>query len=84
MLLAAAVAFYVLQTLIVRDQGENSLVRTAVGRDVGQPDADQVEDRRELALQVAALLGILVYAVVALMWLVPDRRIERTVQHRVS
>src|SRR5919199_330475 len=31
-LLAAALAYFLLQTLIVRDQGERSLVRTAVGR----------------------------------------------------
>src|SRR5919206_1928544 len=33
-LLAAALAYYVLQTVIVRDQGEGSLVATAVGRDL--------------------------------------------------
>src|SRR5919206_919927 len=32
-LLAAAVGYYVLQTVIVRDQGEDSVVARAVGRD---------------------------------------------------
>jgi uncharacterized membrane protein len=83
-LLAAALAYYLLQTLIIRDQGEGSLVRTAVGRDL-KGKLSPVLYLVGIGLSyVAALLGILVYAGLALMWLVPDRRIERTMQHRVS
>jgi uncharacterized membrane protein len=83
-LLAAALAYYLLQTLIVRDQGEGSLVRTAVGRDL-KGKLSPVFYLIGIGLSyVAASVGVLVYAGVALMWLVPDRRIERTVQHRMS
>src|SRR3954451_8580988 len=83
-LLAAALAYYLLQTLIIRDQGEGSLVRTAIGRDLKGKLSPVLYVIGIGLSYVAALLGILVYAGLALMWLVPDRRIERTMQHRVS
>jgi uncharacterized membrane protein len=83
-LLAAAVAYYLLQTLIVRDQGENSLVRTAVGRDLKGKLSPAVYVAGIGLSYVSAWLGIAVYAGAALVWLVPDRRIERTVQHRAD
>ena len=83
-LLAAALAYYLLQTLIVRDQGEGSLVRTAVGRDVKGKLSPLLYLVGIGLSYVTAWLGVAVYACVALMWLVPDRRIERTVRHRVS
>jgi uncharacterized membrane protein len=83
-LLAAALAYYLLQTLIVRDQGEGSLVRAAVGRDL-KGKLSPVFYLLGIGLSyVSAWVSVLVYAGVALMWLVPDRRIERTVQHRMS
>jgi uncharacterized membrane protein len=78
-LLAAALAYYLLQTMIVRDQGEGSVVAHAVGR-----------DRKGKLSPAAYALGIglsfvnqwlamAVYAAMAVLWLVPDRRIERTI-----
>src|SRR4051794_35336921 len=81
-LLAAAVAFSILKGLIVRDQGPESLVARAVGRDL-KGRASPLLYAVGIALSyVAAWLGVVVYAGVALMWLVPDRRIERTVAQR--
>ena len=83
-LLAAALAYYLLQTLIVRDQGENSLVRTAVGRDLKGRLSPALYLAGIGLSYVSAWLGVAVYAGAALMWLVPDRRIERTVAHRAD
>jgi uncharacterized membrane protein len=76
-LLMAAVAYLLLQTAIIAHQGPNSLVRSALGGDA--------KGKLSLGLYLAALplayvrpwLAMGVYVLVALIWLVPDRRIER-------
>ena len=79
-LLAAAVAYYTLQTVIIRDQGEGSLLAAAVSRDV-KGKLSPFAYVTGIALSVLdARLAIAVYTVVALVWLVPDRRLERTIR----
>jgi uncharacterized membrane protein len=81
-LLAAALAYLALQTAIIRDQGEGSLVATAVGRDL-KGKVSPLLYASGIALSfLGDWLGVAVYAGVALMWMVPDRRLERTVAHR--
>jgi uncharacterized membrane protein len=78
-LLGAAVAYFVLQTTIVRKQGADSTLATAIGRDL--------KGKASPALYVAGIalafvnrwFGIAMYVVVALMWLIPDRRLERMI-----
>jgi len=81
-LLAAAVAFYLLQRAIVRDQGSGSLVATAVGRDPKGKLSPLVYAAGIGLSFLTPWLGVAVYAGMALLWLVPDRRIERTIEHR--
>ena len=78
-LLLAAVAFYVLQQRIVHVEGEDSLLREAVGRDL-KGKASPLIYLLGIALTfVDPRLGLVPYVVVALMWLVPDRRLEQYV-----
>jgi uncharacterized membrane protein len=78
-LLAAALAYYVLQTVIIYRQGPGSALAAAVGRDM--------KGKLSPVLYVAGIalafvdrwLAIAAYTVVALMWLIPDRRVARTV-----
>jgi uncharacterized membrane protein len=79
-LLAAAVAYYALQTVIIRDQGEGSLLATAVSRDLKGKLSPFLYIAGIVLSLVDARLSIAVYTVVALMWLIPDRRLERTVR----
>jgi uncharacterized membrane protein len=81
-LLAAAIAYYVLQQVIIRDQGRSSLVQTAVGRDPKGKLSPFLYLAGIGLSFVHPLLGVAVYTVVALIWLVPDRRLERTVVAR--
>ena len=81
-LLAAAVAYYVLQSMIIRHEGSGSLVATAVGRDVKGKVSPLLYAAGIGLSFLAPWLGVTIYAAAALMWLVPDRRIERTVEHR--
>ncbi|MDX6266886.1 MAG: potassium channel family protein [Frankiales bacterium] len=75
-LLAAAVAYYVLQTIIIRGQGPDSRLRRAIGSD-WKGKASPVLYVAGIGLSfVNRWLGLGVYVVVALIWLVPDRRLE--------
>jgi uncharacterized membrane protein len=77
-LLVAAIAYYVLQALIIRDQGRNSVLAKAVGRD-GKGRLSPVLYALGIALSfVNRWVGVAIFAAVALVWLIPDRRIEHT------
>jgi uncharacterized membrane protein len=77
-LLLAAVAYYVLQRSIFRRPGGQGL-RRALGRDLKGKVSPLVYAVGLAACFVNSVLGVAVYTVVALMWLVPDRRVERFV-----
>jgi len=80
-LIAAAVAYYLLQTVIIRSQGDGSVVARAVGRDLKGKASPFIYAVGILLSLVVPWLGVAVYTVVALIWLIPDRRLERTVEH---
>jgi len=74
-LLAAALAYYALERVIIRDQGSGSLVAAAVGRDL-KGKASPVLYTAGIGLSyVNRWLGVAIYVLVAMMWLVPDRRV---------
>ena len=78
-LLTAALAYYGLQRAIIRDQGTQSVVATAVGRDVKGKLSPQLY-AAGIGLSFAShWSAVAIYAAVALMWLIPDRRLERTI-----
>ena len=74
-LLLAAIAYFVLQTAIITDEGPDSRLRAALGRDLKGKISPVLYVAGILLSFVEPLLGLAVYVVVALMWLVPDRRI---------
>jgi len=75
-LLLAAVGYLILQTTIIAHQGPNSKLRAAVGNDVkGKISALSYSAAIPLAF-VQTWISIALYVFVALLWLVPDRRIE--------
>ncbi|MGZ4507475.1 MAG: TMEM175 family protein [Blastococcus sp.] len=83
-LLADALAYYALQTAIIRDQGAGSLLAAAVGRDrKGKLSPLMYVIGIALAF-VIPWLAIAVYVGMALLWLVPDRRLERTIAARAA
>jgi len=77
-MLLAAVAYLILQTAIVRRQGAHSKLAMAVGKDVkGKLSLVSYA----LAIPLAFVhqgIAIGFYVFVALIWLIPDRRIEST------
>jgi uncharacterized membrane protein len=81
-LLMAAIAYYLLERVIIAKEGRESLVAQAVGKDR--------KAKLSLLLYVAAIplafviswiaAGLYVFA--ALLWLIPDPRIEREIEKR--
>lgn len=78
-LLTAALAYFGLQRAIIRDQGRGSVVATAVGRDIKGKLSPLLYATGIGLSFVNRWLAVAVYAGVALMWLIPDRRLERTI-----
>jgi TMEM175 potassium channel family protein len=76
----AAVGYTVLQAAIVARNGRSSRLAAALGNDL--------KGKASLALYVASIplafvnpwIAIALYVAVALLWLVPDRRIERSLK----
>jgi uncharacterized membrane protein len=78
-LLCAAIAYFILQQALIRQQGRDGSLARAVGKD-WKGKASPLIYLAGLALSILhPLLGIAVYTLVALIWLVPDRRVERFV-----
>lgn len=79
-LLMAAMAYWILQRVIIRSQGPGSLLLKAVGGDwKGNVSPVLYMIGIVVALFAPSLAGA-IYAVVAVIWLVPDRRIERVLR----
>jgi uncharacterized membrane protein len=75
-LMLAGVAYYILERVIIRSQGANSRLQDAVGNDFkGKISVVLYLVAIPLAFVHQALSDV-IYVSVALMWLIPDRRIE--------
>jgi uncharacterized membrane protein len=80
-LLMAAIAWTILERAIIRNQGAHSKLAAAVGHDIkGTVSAALYVAAIPLAF-VHQLIADAIYVAVALMWLVPDRRIESKISH---
>ena len=76
-LLMPAIAYNLLQKTIVYQQGEHSVLASALGRDVKGKISPLLYAAAVALAFVDAWLSIAIYALVAVMWLIPDRRIEK-------
>ncbi|HVZ65859.1 MAG TPA: TMEM175 family protein [Lacunisphaera sp.] len=78
-LIAAAIAYYLLVRTLLATHGGDSALARAIG--------DDFKGRISIAIYAAGILlafwsrwlGLGLYVLVAIIWLVPDRRIERTI-----
>src|SRR5438445_3311276 len=77
--LMAGVAWLLLQDALVRRNGQDSLLARAVGRDLKGKLSALLYASAILLAFVKVWIADAVYVLVALIWFVPDRRIERSV-----
>jgi uncharacterized membrane protein len=76
-LLMAGIAYYILSRLLIEHHGSNSALAVALGNDI--------KGKISIVLYVLAIgacfqdrrISLGIFVLVALMWLIPDRRIER-------
>ena len=73
----AAVAYWLLQRSIIAKHGKDSLLAVAVGSDLKGKLSPVLYAVAIPSAFVQPWIAGGVYVLVALMWLVPDRRIER-------
>jgi len=76
-LLMAALAYYILQNAIMAQQGGDSPLKSAIGSDWKGKLSPVCYLSAILLAFVNPWIAIGLYVLVALLWLVPDRRIER-------
>jgi uncharacterized membrane protein len=75
-LLLAAIAYYILQTTIIAVQGPSSKVAAAIGNDVKGKISPIVYAVAIPLTFIETWVAVGLYVLVALIWLVPDRRLE--------
>ncbi len=75
-LMMAGVAYYILEQTIIRSQSARSKLKAAVGNDFKGKISVVLYAIAILLAFVHQLLADAIYVLVALMWLIPDRRIE--------
>jgi uncharacterized membrane protein len=76
-MLLAAIAYYILQTSIIRHQGPRSRLGAAVGADLKGKLSPALYAAAILLAFVNQWISDAIYVTVALIWLVPDPRIEK-------
>jgi len=80
-LLMASIAYYVLQLQIIKRHGKDSMLAKALGSDF--------KGKSSIVLYLLSIFGAMyspisagiIYGVVALMWLIPDKRIEKVIRN---
>jgi len=76
-LFMAAVAYWILQKTIISSQGDSSVLKKALGNDWKGKSSPMVYAFAMLSAFWSPPLAQGLYALVALIWLIPDRRIEK-------
>jgi uncharacterized membrane protein len=76
-LLMAAIAYFILARILIRDNGPESELAKAFGEDI--------KGRSSIAFYAVGIalslwnawLALMIYVLVAIMWVIPDRRLEK-------
>jgi uncharacterized membrane protein len=83
-LLAAAIAYYLTQLAVFHSDGPESPLRAAVGRDVKGKISPVLYVTGIAVAWLSPWLSLAIFTMVAVMWVVPDRRLERFVAEQAG
>jgi uncharacterized membrane protein len=78
-LLMSGVAYWILQSTIIASEGKDSVLSQAVGRDLKGKGSVVLYILAVMSCALSHWIAMAIYAGVAMMWLIPDRRIERAI-----
>lgn len=80
-LLMAGIAYFILARTLIKHQGKDSLLAQAIGKDIkGKISVIAYAAAIGLAF-INAWIAVAIYLGVAVLWVIPDRRIETKLQH---
>lgn len=80
-LLMCAVSYFILQNLIIKAHGADSLLSKAVGKDFKGKISAVLYIIAILSTYYHEVISGIIYIFVALMWLIPDKRIEKILEN---
>jgi uncharacterized membrane protein len=78
-LLMAAIAYFILQNRIIKNHGPHSILAKAIGRDLKGKISPILYVVAIFSSWVNQWIAGILYLAVALMWLIPDKRIEHII-----
>ncbi len=81
-LLMCGVSYSILQNLIIKTHGEDSLLLKAVGKDFKGKISVVLYFIAILSTYYHEMISGIIYILVALMWLIPDKRIEKILENQ--
>ncbi|HYC31386.1 MAG TPA: TMEM175 family protein [Gemmatimonadales bacterium] len=79
-LVMAGFAYLILQQRIIAAEGDRSLVKRAIGSDWKGKASPALYALAIVLAFVWPLISLAIYAAVAIMWFIPDRRLERVIE----
>lgn len=83
-LLLAGIAYYILTRTLIRYHGPDSVLATSIGADIKGISSLVIYATAIALAFVRPRISCACYVLVALMWLIPDRRIERRISDEVQ
>jgi uncharacterized membrane protein len=79
-LMLSAASYQLLEHALIAAEGEDSAIRRAVGSRFKERISFALYAAGVLTAFVSPLISVVLYATVAIIWLIPDRRFERDLQ----
>jgi uncharacterized membrane protein len=83
-LLGAAIAYFILQNLIIKSHGKTSILATALGKDIKGKISPVLYVIGIVMAFVNVWISGAIYILVAILWLIPDTRIEKAMKENKS
>jgi uncharacterized membrane protein len=80
-LFMSSIAYFILQNRILLIHGKDSLLSKAIGTDIKGKISPFLYMIAILSANYSVWMAGSIYVATALMWLIPDKRIERTIEH---
>ena len=78
----AGAAYYILQSRIIKNEGKNSLLAKAIGKDLKGKISPFLYVAAIAFSWLSSIISGTIYLIAALIWLIPDKRIERALRQK--
>ena len=83
-LLAAAMAYFILQNLIIKSHGKDSILAKALGKDLKGKVSPVLYVLGIFSAFICVWFSGFIFVTVAIMWLIPDSRIEKALKREYN